>query len=128
MMTRNRHTEGAGLDCTRRVSHQSGTANPPRLIMVVFPGRLFQTARKYCAGGFYLAADAVKRKIGSVMMREKEKRGKEENGLPDDVCEDTIRMDWLSEVVKNGRIVIKGMTVYDFETLREAVDAAMKED
>ena len=75
-----------------------------------------------------MAADAVKRKIGSVIMQAKEKRGMEENGLPDDVCEDTIRMDWLSEAVKNGSVVIKGMTVYDFETLREAVDAAMKED
>lgn len=124
MMTRNRHTEGAGLDCTRRVSHQSGTANPPRLIMVVFPGRLFQTARKYCAGGFYLAADAVKRKIGSVIKKQQTQK----SALTDDVYEDRIRMDWLSETVKNGSVVIKGMNVYDFETLREAVDAAMKED
>ena len=60
MMTRNRHTEDVGPDCTRRVSHQSGTANPPRLIMVVFPGRPFQTARKYLLpGGFCLGVLGV---------------------------------------------------------------------
>ena len=96
--------------------------------MVVFPGRLFQTARAIFAGGFYLAADAVKRKIGSVIMRAKEKQQTQKSALTDDVYEDRIRMDWLSETVKNGSVVIKGITVYDFETLREAVDAAMKED
>lgn len=61
-------------------------------------------------------------------MRAKEKQQTQKSALTDDVCEDQIRMDWLSEAVKNGSVVIKGMTVYDFETLREAVDAAMKED
>lgn len=62
------------------------------------------------------------------MMQAKEKQQAQGSALTDDVCEDQIRMDWLSEAVKNGSVVIKGMTVYDFETLREAVDAAMKED
>ena len=75
-----------------------------------------------------MAADAVKRKVGSVMMRAKEKQQVQESALTDDVYEDRIRMDWLAEAVKNGKITIKGMNVYDFETLREAVDAAMKED
>ena len=62
------------------------------------------------------------------MMQAKEKQQAQGSALTDDVYEDRIRMDWLSEAVKNGSVVIKGMTVYDFETLREAVDAAMKED
>ena len=61
-------------------------------------------------------------------MRAKEKQQTQKSALTDDVYEDRIRMDWLSETVKNGSVVIKGITVYDFETLREAVDAAMKED
>lgn len=61
-------------------------------------------------------------------MRAKEKQQTQKSALTDDVREDQIRMDWLSEAVKNGSVVIKGMNVYDFETLREAVDAAMKED
>ena len=60
-------------------------------------------------------------------MREKEKQQAQESALTDDVCEDRIRMDWLAEAVKNGKITIKGMNVYDYKTLREAVDAAIKE-
>ena len=71
-----------------------------------------------------MAADAVKRKIGSVIKKQQTQK----SALTDDVYENRIRMDWLSETVKNGSVVIKGMNVYDFETLREAVDAAMKED
>lgn len=37
-------------------------------------------------------------------------------------------MDRLSEAVKNGNVIIKGMNVCDYETLREAVDAAIKEE
>lgn len=61
-------------------------------------------------------------------MRAKEKQQAQESALTDDVCEDRIRMDWLSEAVKNGSVVIKGMNVYDYETLREAVDEAIKEE
>lgn len=61
-------------------------------------------------------------------MQTKERRRTEGNTLPDDVREDVARMDWLSEAVKSGKITIKGMNVYDYEALREAVDAAMEED
>lgn len=62
-------------------------------------------------------------------MRAKEKKQQaQESVLTDDVYEDRIRMDWLAEAVKNGKITIKGMNVYDYETLREAVDAAIKEE